>query len=73
LDIGIWDSYSTKSENLSLTFLKSLIETPLPTVGGDEGEGEPNGLYFGHPALALPHRRGRRFTGKFQIFLFRVF
>jgi len=39
-----------KSENLSLTFLRNvLLKPPLPAVGGDEGKGEPKGLYFVHP------------------------
>jgi hypothetical protein len=36
------DSYTFRSENLSLTFIKTPVETPLPAVGGDEGEGGPN-------------------------------
>jgi hypothetical protein len=37
------DSYTLKFENLSLTFSEIYNkELPLPTAGGDEGEGGPN-------------------------------
>ncbi|OGP74283.1 MAG: hypothetical protein A2V86_09095 [Deltaproteobacteria bacterium RBG_16_49_23] len=62
--------------------MKSLIETPLPTAGGDEGEGGPDGLYFVHPSpsqrlsepaatLTLPHRKGEEIIREIYFFLVR--
>jgi hypothetical protein len=32
-------------------------KSPLPWVGGDEGEGEPD-CFLSTPTLTLPHRQG---------------
>jgi len=56
-----------KSENFLLTFNLSGLsqKTPLPSVGGDEGEGGQNGLYSAHPhPHPPPSKRGRGTGGK---------
>jgi hypothetical protein len=49
------DSYTIKSENLSLT---SSEISPLPSVGGDKGEGGPKGLYLSPPPAPSPIEGG---------------
>ena len=49
------DTYTIKSENLSLRLWKSPVETPLPTVGGDEGEGDQ---FCPPPPLSSPVEGG---------------
>jgi hypothetical protein len=66
MTFGYWllDSYTYKSENFLLTFFQFIpkISPPLGfesqrLVGGDEGEGGPEGLYFAHPHPCLPAGR----------------
>ncbi len=54
-----------KSENFLLTFNRTSQKSP-PSVGGDEGEGGPKGLYSVHPHPHLPHRKGEGIVGNFK-------
>ncbi len=56
-----------KSENSSLTFFGILQQrTPLPAVGGDEGEGGPmrTKYFLSTPTRTLPHRKGEGTIGE---------
>jgi len=49
-----------KSENFLLTFFQYLPTISPPLVGGDGGEGGPEGLYSVHPhPHPPPSKRGR--------------
>jgi hypothetical protein len=53
-----------KSENLSLTFY--IKKSPLPNVGGDEGEGGLNldQIFFVHPHPRPPPSKGEGIIGE---------
>jgi len=48
-----------KSKSFLPTFDRTPPEVSPPSVGGDEGEGDPNVFIQSTPTLSLPHRRGR--------------
>jgi hypothetical protein len=67
------DTYTKKSENLSLTFSEmSPINLPSPWWEGMKGRGDQSVSVLFTPTRTLPRRKGRELFRKFQISLFRV-
>jgi hypothetical protein len=56
--------HNKNREFISNFFLNTLLRSPLPAVGGDKGEGGPNGRNFFHPHLNPPPSKGEDIIGE---------
>src|SRR3972149_9210366 len=61
------DTYTRKSENLSLTFSEmSPINLPSPRREGMKGRGDPSVSVLSTPTRTLPRRRGGNYLENFK-------